>query len=204
MFNFVEELITNSQKMFTIKDKNLIFDNEKIKDLKNSLVKDFNNYSCVWFLVYHKSNKNEPNENKEIVIQVGRNKSVNLMFKGDIIPDIDATENKNNKRYGKYGNLLKDNDSLTFYFVKIDEYLKNDNEIKQILREKVPEDNYLKGLYHYNKAAWVEGKIGAYSRALFGKYDKNTHPEGCRYNPNGADKFSFDFYTDKIKKSKNN
>lgn len=112
------------------------------------------NLSVIWILVGCK-------DGEEKVLQVGRNKNLQLMLREISIDTHKITADDNNK----YSKL--DYNTLSFYQVDIDHYLDKceDIYINQILNPKAPQDEALKSVYYNVKAAYVEGKLASLQRA---------------------------------------
>ncbi len=136
-----------------------------------------NDSSVVWILVGYTDKENC------IYEQVGRNNSLTNML-AEIKEDIKCFY------FGKkkYVNLKgKQYTKLVFYEVDIDKYLESDDLFKQLFTE-VPKDPSLYLAYRYNKAAYVEGKIGALTKA-----------DGNMYHESGLDKYYYGYFKGRIR-----
>lgn len=107
--------------------------------------------SAVWIL----TGFNE-SENEEKLLQTGRNRNTECMLKNDINSNVHSIIKKEDNKYGR----LK-YDTLSFYQVNIDSYLREDKNISQILRDVSPENKHLKNAYFNIKASYAEGKIAS-------------------------------------------
>lgn len=128
--------------------------------------------SCVWFLV-GKTN------NQEKWIQVGRTKDLTNLLSNDIKEDL--------KDFfygtGKYGQLRDKYCELIFYEIDVLHYIKENNDVKEILGE-IPSDRNLKLAYLVNCAAFIEGK-----ESYINKADK--------YNPSVLDGYYYEYFKNK-------
>jgi hypothetical protein len=162
---------------------NIIYENYQ----KNRNNMPDENLACVWVLELEGSKT--PN-----YIQVGSNISLYKMWNTDIRKDImkffsesesysDLRKNYNEQKAYKF----------TFYEVNIQEYLKGDKVINQILGKR-PEDPSLLKAYAYVEAAYVEGKLGSYS-----KKHNNQCILSSIYNPSTLDGYFYDYFKKKKK-----
>jgi hypothetical protein len=155
------------------------------KQLGNNMPEE--SFACVWVLMGRK-------EQTEKCIQVGRSCNLENMLEEDIIKDIKGFffEMKGREDYSKF-RKEREYDTLTFYEVNIQEYLKGDTVINQILGKK-PKDSSLLKAYAYVKAAYVEGKLGCYS-----KNPDNQGIVSSIYNPSTLDGYFYDYFKKKKK-----
>lgn len=108
---------------------------------------DYEDESCVWVLIGQ-------NSSSENWIQVGSTKSLKNLLSNDIKEDIKEFYSEE----GKYANLSKKYEELTFYEVDVEKFLKKDKNAKNILGEK-PKDKNLALAYSFICAAYIEGKL---------------------------------------------
>jgi hypothetical protein len=201
----------NKEKICSMKseDKKWIFsdsNDSKLKRMPNELLNNiYANYqnnrknmregdlACVWVL----EGSETPNlmESKTPnLIQVGSNINLDEMWKNDIRKDII-------KFFFESGNYSKlreecqkqETYKLTFYEVNIQKYLEVDTVINQILGKR-PEDPSLLKAYAYVEAAYVEGKLGSYS-----KKHNNQCILSSIYNPSTLDGYFYDYFKKKKK-----
>lgn len=116
-----------------------------------------NDISCIWILVGIKNN-----EDTESWIQIGRSKHLTNLLSEDVKEDIKAILYERN---GKYKDLKKEFKNLVFYEVNIEEFLKNDNDEALNGYRIEPQNENLKYVYHYIRAAYTEAKLGYYNDA---------------------------------------
>jgi hypothetical protein len=145
-------------------------------------------FACVWVLMGRK-------EQTEKCIQVGRNCNLENMLEEDIIKDIKDFF-YGSKKYSKLRKKCQKQETykLTFYEVNIQEYLKEDTVINQILGKRPVDNPSLLKAYSYVEAAYVEGKLGCYS--------KNSNNHGIvssMYNPSTLDGYFYDYFKKKKK-----
>ncbi len=133
------------------------------------------------------------------VLQIGINKSLERMFKNDlnfdrryIIKGLRSADDSNDekkptsrpKSYKKAGADLRKNkyDSLIFYELDINEYLKDDYVLKYLLAPGSPQDEKLTEVYYYITASYAEGKLARETKAEY-------------WNPSGGiDGDVYDYY----------
>ena len=105
--------------------------------------------SFIWLLTRIKAGR-------ETLLQIGRSKSFELMWKNDLHPDIRAviTEKKDNN----YGSLLTENNILCFYLLDLGKYLAGDPAL-EALGLKSTDNEHLKSICGEIRAACAEGRL---------------------------------------------
>jgi hypothetical protein len=194
----------NKEKICSMKSENKKWDffdsnDSKLEQMPNDLLNNiYANYqnnrknmregdlACVWVL----EGSETPN-----YIQVGSNISLDKMWKNDIRKDIMKFFSESES----YSDLRKKYNEqkaykFTFYEVNIQEYLNGDKVINQILGKRPVDNPSLLKAYSYVEAAYVEGKLGCYS--------KNSNNQGrvsSMYNPSTLDGYFYDYFKKKKK-----
>lgn len=124
-------------------------------------------------------------KDEEVVIQIGRSKSLKSMFK-----ELNRNRYQIISRTGKYknaGDSLYNStySALTFYELNINSYLENEKEAADLLPETAPQNRNLNFSYLKIRASYAEGKLA---------YETNANKQMWRPSPTGIDGDIFEYF----------